>query len=346
MTGRTWLRRCRARVAISFVAFGSAVGGYSSVAAPLTVYVATDGSESANGLDKQNAVATIKKAVDIAKENIRSNTSSVVVNVAPGKYENQRLKMWGTPGNLPFSLIGERIGDRRAHFIGDGTGTWVSFSSYQRDRHKIEISGFKVSNYVTAISINGSRKNINNWNGGHKIQNNLFFNIGQANAVGRPSTAAIRLVNSRHNEITDNEFHEIRNIKQCNLLHSIYLAHYSSFNEITRNVFDGGCGAVIKVRDASNANKITKNRFLNQSAEPFHDSFCDRSRSSLCTKKSAECPSWNNVLEANQVETKETKRGSGKRKLIVVKGQIQPDGCPAPVSGNARIKASGNIYIK
>ncbi|MDM9557756.1 right-handed parallel beta-helix repeat-containing protein [Bordetella petrii] len=323
----------------------------------LSLYVAPNGSTSADGTAKEQAVPTLTRAIEIAKQRIEPDVTAVEVHVAPGVYKGQQLKLLGTPGGLPLALVGPAGRDNaRALFQGKGEGTWLSYSSNKHDRNSLKVSGFEVSNYRTAISLNGSRKNKNSWNGGHEISNNIFMKIGQSSEAVRPSTAAIRLVNSRNNKIVGNTFNEIRNVQQCNLLHAVYVAHYSSGNLISNNTFDGGCGAVIKVRDASNGNKIVQNKFLNQELEAVQDSFCDKSKSSMCTREAPECPSWDNLVESNAIaaappevlaaRTAAAGKKVGQPKVAVVKGQATPPGCDAPPGEGRRIRSVQNQYMK
>ncbi|GAB1579137.1 hypothetical protein [Bordetella petrii] len=323
----------------------------------LSLYVAPNGSMSADGTKKEQAVPTLARAIEIAKQRLQPDVSAVEVHVAPGVYKDQQLKLAGTPGGLPLSLLGAAGKDNaRPQFQGKGEGTWLSYSSNKHDKNSLKVSGFEVSNYRTAISLNGSRKNKDSWNGGHEITNNVFMKIGQSSEAVRPSTAAIRLVNSRNNKIVGNTFNEIRNVQQCNLLHAVYVAHYSSGNLISNNTFDGGCGAVIKVRDASNGNKIVQNKFLNQELEAVQDSFCDKSKSSMCTRETPECPSWDNVVESNAIataapdvlaaRTAAAGKKMGQPKVAVVKGQAAPPGCDAPPGEGRRIRSVQNQYMK
>jgi hypothetical protein len=196
-------------------------------------------------------------------------------------------------------------------------------------------------NYVTAISLNGKRTAPGDSNSENTIRLNVFRDIGQiAFPAGKPSTAALRLVNSKNNKITNNQFINIRNNTGCSALHSIYIAHYSSGNLIEDNVFNGGCGATVKTRDSSGGNIVRGNTFIDQSEPVFLDSFCNKDARDDCTKETSECPSWGNEFSNNAMERLGTK---AKKTPVQVLGPDTPGGCPPPPGRtDARVSQSGN----
>lgn len=168
---------------------------------------------------------------------------------------------------------------------------------------KIIIEGFEVKNYYTAIDVKGSRNIPEKVVAGIVIRNNKFINIGNFSDLnGKPSTAAIRLVNSDMNMIIKNEFVHIGNIKSCGLMHSVYLAHGSAGNLIENNSFVDACGDSIRFRDQSNNNVVRNNRFVDAWANsPVSEWYCNQSKRSDCTKSAGECPSLNNLIEGNEM---------------------------------------------
>lgn len=167
----------------------------------------------------------------------------------------------------------------------------------------IHIKHIEVINYETAIDVRGNRNDPLIWAGGLTIRDNRFANIGDiARADAPPSTAAIRLVNSDHNVIEDNQFTHIRNNKLCGLLHAIYVAHGSTENLIAGNTFEDSCGDAVRFRDDSGDNIVRANKFIDAwSRSPVSDWFCNPAQRSNCTKKEDECPSYNNLIEKNEV---------------------------------------------
>lgn len=313
--------------------------GYS---AELTIHLRADGDNQADGLTDATAVASLQVAIDLALAKAGPSDDSFRIRVSPGDYIAQRAMIPGVPDSRPLVITSDE-GDRaRPRFDGGGEGgTWLMLKSASGKPTRLTVAGLEIANYVTAISLNGSRTSESTSNSHNVIRNNVFRNIGQiAFPSGKPSTAAVRLVNSDNNEIRGNRFINIRNITGCPALHSIYIAHYSTDNRISQNVFDGGCGAAIKVRDASNNNRIDNNDFLNQEQPVLLDSFCDKNTRDDCTKEKVECPSWNNKFYGNRMAMLGKRASLSPVKAV---GDNRPSGCPNPEQDSLRIQQMGNL---
>jgi hypothetical protein len=259
------------------------------------LYISPHGSDSAPGTSTESPLATLLRAIQIGTQQPESGATTIIV--MPGVYINQKVVI--TTLNQPLSIVPF---DRTQPpiFSGGGEGTWMQVNISSGRLVPLTIEGIEVRRYQTAVSLNGNRNIPERWLGGVKLIGNRFVDIGSALAEQRPSTAAIRLVNARNSLIQNNQFRNIVNIRDCALLHAIYLAHMSINNVIDSNTFDGGCGDTIKVRDLSNHNRVLKNHFLNQRSNTLMiDSYCDKQVRSDCTKTGGECPSWGNIFENN-----------------------------------------------
>lgn len=274
----------------------------AACARELIIHLRKDGNDSSDGLSEPTAVASLQVAVDRALGQGWKGHSELQIRIHPGIYIGQRALISKTPKNVHLRILS--AGKSRPRFDGSGTGsTWFTLNSNGYSAPRIEISGFEIVNYITAISLNGDRNNSSLSNGRHVIHNNIFSNIGQiAHTDSEPSTAAIRLLNSDYNSIKFNEFINIKNKQSCELIHGIYLAHGSTNNEIVDNNFRDICGDSIRFRDASNYNFVSRNVFYDAwSLNPVSEWFCDKTINTKCTKNGFECPSFNNVLEANRI---------------------------------------------
>lgn len=259
----------------------------------------------------------------------------VRIEIAPGTYEDERIVLKSVPCPLTIAAAGK--GSDRPSFRGHNQGTWLNVSAPGAGAIPLVISGLEIADYQTAISLNGDRSRRDGWVGGVQIRNNRFVRIGSPGENQSPSTAAVRLVNARSNQIVGNEFLTVRNARSCGGLHSVYMAHMSSDNVIRNNSFVDGCGDTIKVRDQSNGNRVENNVFERQEGNALMlDSFCDKLSRSDCTKAEGECPSWNNVFDQNTVRG----RRAPSNKKITVARQVTSDlsgVCPPPPPRAARI---------
>jgi hypothetical protein len=270
------------------------------------IFVSPNGNDTSKGRIEADAVASIERAVELA-EAVPVGTKQANVIVAPGRYKGQRFMTRGSINNVPI-LITSGSGER-AIFDGDEKGgTWMTLKPRGGNSSNIKIRRITVTNYETAIDVQGNRNNLNIWAGGLEIRDSKFSDIGDiARTDAPPSTAAIRLVNSDRNVIVGNQFVRIQNKKLCGLLHALYIAHGSTENLIEDNTFEDSCGDAVRFRDGSGDNIVRSNLFFDSwSRSPVSDWFCnpaDRKErgGKECTKEAGECPSYNNLIENNKV---------------------------------------------
>lgn len=294
-------------ICIAFVFASLVLMSSSSVAAVQEVYLSVSGSDVNNGLSVDKSVASLQRALDIAVNLPSKKLNLVRVLVSDGVYRRQTAVTKGSPEGQKLQIRPLNQNKPRPRFDGDGAGgTWLSVNSASGAPSSVEVYGLEIVNFETAISFNGNRKDFSKSNGKNIVRNNIFMNIGQiASDVAKPSTAAIRMVNSDGNTIFRNEFVNIRNREHCSLLHAIYVAHNSTENLIDGNIFQGGCGDAIRFRDASGRNVVKGNTFKDAwDKAPVSDWYCDGENRDDCTKAEGECPSFNNLLSANNISSK------------------------------------------
>ena len=197
---------------------------------------------------------------------------------------------------------------------------------------KLHVHGIEIRNYRTAIAVDSSKVDRQKWNGGMRIEHNRFVNIGQFDKETLISYAVIGLNNSRGNTISNNTFRNFQNIDLCGALHAIYLAHWSTDNVVKDNIFEDTCSDTIKVRDASNNNKIAGNTMTgNNGTVIFVDSFCDRRKTRECNLPRQECPSWENEFIDNDTTNSQPTQG-----LFRIRGDNSIPGCDIPQATQLR----------
>jgi hypothetical protein len=293
------------------------------MAAEAVVYVSPTGNDAGKGGTEADAVATIQRAVKLA-EAMPAGTTLAKIVLKPGTYKAQSFETRGHRENVPILITSGNGGS--AVFDGDGQGgTWMTLKPRGGNPSNIRIERIGVTNYETVIDVDGNRNKPELWAGGLEIRDNHFSRVGDISRVGaKPSTAAIRLVNSDRNVIVKNTFTEIRNNDRCPLLHALYVAHGSTDNRIEENLFENSCGDAVRFRDRSDNNVVRKNRFVDAwSRSPVSDWFCNPAQRSNCTKEEGECPSFNNVVENNEV----TARSMPAAGVFVPYGGKPPPGC-------------------
>ncbi len=297
------LQRARRRITAAPLAAALAFAGVPVNAG--TIYLAPAGKDSSDGLKAAKPVATLDRAVALALAQSARTGEAMTVQVARGSYRGQTLVLDGKQLVAPLTITGTSADTAQyPSFFGDSRATWLRVNAKAGRATGLTISRLRIARYATAISLNGDRNSPDTFNSGTVIRNNVFNKIGSiTQTTDSPSTAAIRLVNSRDNIIAQNYFHTTRNrtAQDCSLLHPIYVAHYSSGNHITGNTFQDFCGDGIKLRDRSNDNVLEKNSFLNGgSAIAIAEWYCEESRMGECSKDDGECPSTGNIVNDNK----------------------------------------------
>jgi len=311
------------------------------------IRVSSDKNNKESDKTEEITYDTLQKAINEAVKISDSKIERIVIAVKSGVYKKQKVVTSGNSNGIPIIIEPSYKEGKKPVFDGDGKVLqWFTLNNANGKPTRITIDGMEVKNYLTAISLNGNRECDTASNGDNIIKNCIFENIGQiANKKWKPSFAAIRLVNSYSNKIEGNRFIDIRNVTGCAGLHSIYIAHDSCNNIIEKNIFDGGCGPTIKVRDYSNFNIIKDNIFKNQNTYTiFLDAYCNRDKYKGCTKKSPECPSWGNIFEDNTIYLEGVAKNF--KAVRILKGS-GPKGCKkAPTDASVRIIKRNNLLIK
>jgi len=289
------------------------------------IYLGPAAAVKADGKSPESALSTLQDALSLAQDKFKEGSVNVTIRVLPGRYVAQSAT---TPGAAPGGSLTIAAVEDAGRPVFDGAGadlTWLTVTGRVQQPANLRISGFRIQNYLTAITLNGSRNKLNNAVSKVVIRNNFFEAIGQQKrGAGKPSTAVIRLVNSDDNSIVNNRFIDFRNVEKCSLLHGIYLAHNSTGNLVKDNQFENGCGDAIRFRDGSGGNQVEANHFTDAWATtPISDWYCDASGRDDCTKQSGECPSLDNTLVRNQL----TARKLADKGLTEEFGALSPKHC-------------------
>lgn len=316
---------------------GCALSPANAAKQSLEIFVAPTGDDSASGSSVSKPMKTLGGALSLYDAECASRATRI--RLAAGSYGDERITIKRLP--CPLSIEGGGGSDRPT-FDGQGRGTWLQVALPGAHHVDLVIQGLAIRNYVTAISLNGNRDNADAWFGGVRIIGNSFTRIGAFDEKEKPSTAAIRLVNSRMNLIEGNQFTTIRNVKQCGGLHAIYIAHMSSENRVVGNNFVDGCGDTIKVRDASSRNVVERNSFSRQEGYSLMlDSYCDSRSGVRCTKDAGECPSFDNSFRNNTLVGAPP---ASKKNVVVARPPLEqlPPTCPVEPRFAQRIVEQGS----
>lgn len=336
-----WLFTTIALLTATWVASAPSV----AQAEPFVVLMAPSGDDINDGRTLDSPVLTLNRVQEVISDALPDRDQDVQVRVGPGVYRDQQV-VWTF--SMPehtitfMPLFDDKV---RPVFDGDGTNgaTWFRLNHSSGQPTNLVFHYIRVENYATAIDFHGNRNSEDGHNGSNRIYGSYFRGIGEN------TTAAVRLVNSRNNQIINNHFINILSSSNCGRLHAIYIAHMSSGNEILRNRFQNSCGDPVRIRDYSNNNIVNDNEFIEvgQNAA-YTEWFCDHDTNDRCTKPSAECPSWYNEFRNNDLNQNYAGKRLGVWRFLVkqtVTGCTMPTpttGCEPPAPDACRLRTSGN----
>ncbi|UTW46296.1 right-handed parallel beta-helix repeat-containing protein [bacterium SCSIO 12696] len=290
------------------------------------LYMRVDGNDLNAGTHyKYDAVRTLKRAFELAKSEFQ-NVDTVRILVRPGIYyvgnegessviDSDFIAGLTNPGRKTLVIQTHYFSSQpfaRAIFDGrtsplDSDGSqcrlFISIDGAEAlpssDGNviplpafpKVVVRGLEFHYMKNPIRLLGS--------GYHEIVANRFVRIGNKYSCSGSAYAALGVSSSSNNLIIGNDFHLIENSTGVEGLHSIYISKSSSSNRILGNSFYKFSGTAIKLRDSSDDNEISFNKFFNStmdSSNPkpaIHANFVSQSYD--------ECPTVGNLAKANQM---------------------------------------------
>ncbi len=316
-------------------------------AGPLRIYLATNGNDTRTGLTASSAIQSLQRAHDLLVK--MKPQRDVEIRIAPGNYYRQTVVWTYTMPKNTITFMPEKNDKVRPVFDGCASssnktcpgGTWLTLKHSKGERTNLHFEYIQVQRYQTAISFNGSRNKPNTSNSHNRIYGCFFKDIGNVfNSSLKPSTAAVRLVNSDDNEVANSHFVNVVNTNSGGLIHAIYVAHMSDRNQILRNRFKTSTGDPIRIRDFSNYNNIQGNQFTKvATSAAYTEWYCNHDKRTDCTKPTAECPSWENQFRNNTLDGDYTCKALGTWKILIPENA---KGCNVVKTGAQRLYTSGN----
>jgi|GEM_PF-1029511 len=336
-----WIRNLR-------VYEGAQVAAMAAEEEDFEIFLAPDGDDSRDGRSVETAIRTTARAQQLLMQ--AQPNADARIWVLPGRYFGQQVTWTYTrPGRrIIFEAFDRDL--PRPVFDGCtsggscGGGTWLMLS-FSGGRHtNLEFRHLRFENYQTALSFNGNRNNnAGGYNGGNVVYGCQFRRIGNVfNPAVAPSTAVIRLVNSKDNIIENNDFIDVINTTSGGLIHAVYIAHHSDRNFLLQNRFINNSGDPVRVRDFSNDNLIFDNVHIRAGADGYSEWYCDSSTRTDCTKPTPECPSWGNEYRFNQLVSSWT---GGTLGAFRFHQSDTTAGCSPPDDGAVRLRTSNNIRV-
>ncbi len=137
--------------------------------ADVIIYLSTKGDDKASGLKENEPVGTLPAAVRRAISAESRPGEHVRILAGGGVYQGQGVTIRDMPPDRPLT-ISAKDGEKP---VFDGAGkvrTWLVLDSSTGKPTRLTVHGLEVTNYVTAISLNGDRASTDMWNGQNIIR--------------------------------------------------------------------------------------------------------------------------------------------------------------------------------
>lgn len=228
----------------------------------------TDYWVSPNGTDEAHSLTELHASLP---QPLKAN---VYVHVRGGVYHDAKLD-W-TKLSSSHNIVIEGCPDEDAIFDGivDGTPSsrLVSLEPSVSGNTNVTFRNLTIRNYsgngivLNGASHSGDDKCNRPSTGNNVVEHCTFENLGNAQWPSEGyGFAGVNVTTSHHNDIRDNSFSRLENVKNASshhtLIHGVYAAHCSKGNMISSNSFDLISGDPIKFRDRSSNNIVTQNYF-------------------------------------------------------------------------------------
>ena len=312
-------------VAALVVGAGTLLGPATAAhaAGVFTVYVSPNGADGNDGRTPATAVATLDGAQVVLTA--AKPTSDVEVRIAKGTYvaktASARWKFFVAGHSVSFMPAAYRPGrptpmGQRPVFHGPDTPAWwmqvnlpdgspggdtnLRFLDLVVEHYTaggMTIAGPTTTNeYGIAVPASaGLNHNL--------VSGMIFRDGGSVHVPSHYGWGALDFVNSSDNLIVGNQFVRLENAgADAGLMHGVYLAHYSSRNIVSGNLFDGITDDPMRVRNDSDDNQVFGNVFKRGgSLGYFTDWFCDTTCVAQNPGHTRECASHGNTFHHNEL---------------------------------------------
>ena len=320
---RWWRPRLLAAVVLAAGALALAPAGVAAADEVFVVYLDPAGSDANDGLTPATGVKTLQGAQDILTA--AAPQTDVEVRIKQGTYvaPTTTWRFYVAGHTISFMPIDYEYGEKvdgiagRPLFRSNGTaGYWFSaklpdghpggdtnlrFYYLQVERYStggLELNGGTVTNSLGVWVPRTAGVNHNSTYG------MVFQNLGSKYSSAGFAYGAIDMVNSSDNLIQNSHFLHVENTgESIELVHALYVAHWSKRNVITANRFYYVSGAPVRMRNDSNDNDIYANTFERAGPISYYSEwFCDTA-CAIRDDHARECASHGNVFHDNNTIT-------------------------------------------
>ncbi|MBZ2199387.1 right-handed parallel beta-helix repeat-containing protein [Occultella gossypii] len=215
--------------------------------AETALYLSPTGSDTNDGSVDAPLLTLTRAAALLAG----IDTESATVWIEPGTYYEPAVVSWSRVPQSTVSLLS--TGADRPTFDGSrATGNLHYWLNTARGPSLV-VEGLRVINYRTG----GIRMDTD----GNVVRDMVFEQLGNAHVPDGAGYAALHLLGSSGNEISDTTFRDLENVACPGCMHGVYAANGSSDNVVTGSDFDRITGDPVRLRNNTHRNVFSDNTF-------------------------------------------------------------------------------------
>jgi len=219
----------------------------SSAAVPTHLYVSTDGTDTNPGT-AEAPVASLTRAAQLLAAAPASDPAGVAtVWIAPGTYFEPAVVSWG---KVTLERVALRAVDPAHPPTFDGSRA-IGTSHYWMNTGggpSLDVRDMVVTHYRTG----GIRLDTD----GNVIDRVVFTELGNAFVPNGPGYAALHLLNSSNNTVTNSEFRDLVNTDCPGCIHAAYVANGSSDSYFAHNTMARITGDPVRLRHDTHRNRF------------------------------------------------------------------------------------------
>ncbi|MFC7618716.1 hypothetical protein [Microlunatus sp. GCM10028923] len=217
----------------------------ATAAEPQQLYVSTTGSDTNPGTAEAPVASLTRAAQLLAESSTADPAGEATVWIGPGTYFEPAVVSWGKVALSRVSLRPTDPADAPTFDGSRATGTlhyWMNTAGGPA----LDVRGLVVTHYRTG----GIRLDTD----GNVIDNMIFTELGNAFVPNGPGYAALHLLGSSGNTVTNTVFRDLINTDCPGCIHAAYVANGSSDNTFAHLTMARITGDPVRLRHDTHRN--------------------------------------------------------------------------------------------
>lgn len=285
-----------------------------ATAAEVTVYLSPSGDDSGDG-GSESPVGSLARAAELLED---APSDSATIAIEPGTYYESAVVAWN---RVPQGMVRLQSTSNTSRPVFDGSKATGNLHYWMNTAGgpSLDVRGLLVRNYRNG----GIRMDTD----GNVVHDLVFVNLGNRHVPDGPGYAALHLLGSSGNTVTDNVLDRLENVDCPGCIHAIYAANGSSDNVVTGNSMSRITGDPVRLRHDTHRNVFAHNTFARSGTR-----FPHRAMASFWRFRTTESCGTANRVDHNVYDGRFYNGESGQR-IIGSGSEDGVESCPQAIRG-------------